>query len=123
MPGFQRHDASVATKLLWRGMKNLKPSDSEVQNARRDGAGTHVDDDRHQDGCRVLAQQRELDLHDRHQKRLALAEGRKPLVVVCLPTEEEICFSPLTYLQPTGRKQVLEINGMRFTIVEVAPSN
>jgi hypothetical protein len=29
----------------------------------------------------------------------------------------------LTYLQPTGRTQVVEINGMRFTIVEVAPSN
>ena len=34
------------------------------------------------------------------------------------PTEEEIVFSPLTFLQTTGRRQVVELNGMRFTIVE-----
>ena len=39
------------------------------------------------------------------------------------PTEEEIVFSPLTFLQPTGRRQVVELNGMRFAVVEVTPSN
>ncbi len=84
--------AAVSEMFLWRGMTNLKPSD-EFKNAGRDGAGTHVDDDRHQDRCRVLAQQRELDLHDRHQKRRA--EGRKSLVVVCLSYRGRDLFSTL----------------------------
>ncbi len=53
----------------------------------------------------------------------ALQRGASLSWLSVFPTEEEICFSPLTYLQPTGRKQVVEIKGMRFTIVEVAPSN
>jgi hypothetical protein len=53
----------------------------------------------------------------------ALQRGARLSWLSAFPTEEEICFSPLTYLQPTGRTQVVEINGMRFTIVEVAPSN
>jgi hypothetical protein len=33
-----------------------------------------------------------------------------------------VLFPPLTYLQPTGRRQVIEVDGMVFTIVEVAPT-
>jgi hypothetical protein len=35
------------------------------------------------------------------------------------PSEAEVLFPPLTYLQPTKRYQVLEINGLKFTIIEV----
>ena len=36
--------------------------------------------------------------------------------------EAEILFPPLTYLQPTGWRQVFEANGVHFTIVEVQPA-
>jgi len=36
--------------------------------------------------------------------------------------EEEILFNPLTYLQATGRTEVVEVDGMRFTAVEVVPT-
>ena len=36
--------------------------------------------------------------------------------------ESEVLFPPLTYMQPTGRRQVVEVDGMRFTIVEVNPT-
>ena len=38
------------------------------------------------------------------------------------PAEAEILYPPLTYLQPTGRSQVIELNNHRFTIVEVTPT-
>ena len=37
------------------------------------------------------------------------------------PAEAEILYPPLTYLQPTGRSQVIELNNHCFTIVEVTP--
>ena len=38
------------------------------------------------------------------------------------PTEEEILYPPLTYLQPTGRTQVIEVDSYKFNIVEVTPT-
>lgn len=37
------------------------------------------------------------------------------------PSEAEICFPPLTYLQPTGRMQVVRVGDKRFTVCEVVP--
>ncbi len=112
--------ALVSEMFLWRGMKNLKPSDEF-----KTRGGTELAPMSTTTGIKTAVEyslsSESFDLHDRQQKRLA--EGRQSLVVVCLPTEEEICFSTLTYLQPTGRTQVVEINCMRFTIVEVVPSN
>ena len=37
------------------------------------------------------------------------------------PAEREVLFPPLTYLQPTGRKEVLEFGeGAKCTVVEVS---
>merc|ERR1712007_101347 len=38
------------------------------------------------------------------------------------PEEAEVIYPPLTYLQPTGRTQRLELDGSEFTIVEVRPT-
>ncbi len=37
------------------------------------------------------------------------------------PTEEEILYPPLTFLQPTGRVETTTIKGMAFTTVEIEP--
>ena len=39
------------------------------------------------------------------------------------PGESECLFPPLTYLQPTGRREVVRLGdgGAEFTVVEVAP--
>jgi hypothetical protein len=42
--------------------------------------------------------------------------------VSAFPSEAEILFPPLTYLQPTGRTQVIEVNLCRVTVVEVIPT-
>jgi hypothetical protein len=37
--------------------------------------------------------------------------------------EEEILFNPLTYLQATtGKTEVVEVDGMRLTVIEVVPT-
>ena len=38
------------------------------------------------------------------------------------PGEKEFLYPPLTYLQPTGKRQVVELHGIRFTILEVVPT-
>jgi hypothetical protein len=42
--------------------------------------------------------------------------------VSAFPNEAEILFPPLTYLQPSGRTQVIELNGLTCTVVEVQPT-
>jgi hypothetical protein len=37
------------------------------------------------------------------------------------PGEDEILFRPLTFLQPTGNAEKIEVGGIRFTVVEVEP--
>ena len=37
------------------------------------------------------------------------------------PGEAEVCFPPLTYIQPTGRTQIIRIGGNAFKVVEVVP--
>ena len=37
------------------------------------------------------------------------------------PTEEEILYPPLTFLQPIGKVEITTINGMAFTTVEIEP--
>ena len=37
------------------------------------------------------------------------------------PTEKEILYPPLTFLEPTGRVETSTINGMAFTTVEIEP--
>ena len=38
------------------------------------------------------------------------------------PNEAEVLYPPLTYLQPTGRTQVITLNACHFTVVEVTPT-
>jgi len=43
--------------------------------------------------------------------------------VSAFPAEAEVLFSPLTFLQPTGRTLVVELHGLKFTVVEVEPKH
>jgi hypothetical protein len=42
--------------------------------------------------------------------------------VSAFPNEAEILFPPLTYLQPSGKTQVVAVNGLTCTVVEVHPT-
>jgi hypothetical protein len=112
--------AAVSEMFLWRGMKNIKPSDEFKTLGGTELAPMSTTTD--------IKTAVEYSLSSESLifmivTKNALQRGASLSWLSAFPTEEEICFPPLTYLQPTGRKQVVEINGMRFTIVEVAPSN
>ena len=38
------------------------------------------------------------------------------------PGESEVLFPPLTYLQPTGRVQIVTVGSNNFKVVEVTPN-
>ena len=38
------------------------------------------------------------------------------------PVEAEVLYPPLTYLQPTGRTQMVTVGGNNFKVVEVTPN-
>jgi hypothetical protein len=54
----------------------------------------------------------------------ALQRGSDLQWVSAFPGEAELLFKPLTFLQPTGRTQVVGSpeQGMRFTVVEIEPT-
>ncbi len=112
--------AAVQEKVLWRGMKNLKPSDEFKTRGGTELAPMSTTTD--------IKTAVEYSLSSESLifmivTKNALRRGASLSWLSAFPTEEEICFSPLTFLQPTGRKQVVEINSMRFTIVQVEPSS
>jgi hypothetical protein len=115
------HDAAAVTeKILWRGMKNLTPSDEFSTKG-----GTELAPMSTTTSIKTAV---EYSLSSESLifmivTRNSLQRGAGVEWLSAFPTEEEIVFSPLTFLQPTGRRQVVELNGMRFTIVEVTPSN
>ena len=39
----------------------------------------------------------------------------------CFPGEAEMCFPPLTYLAPSGRREVFVVDGVEFEVIEVEP--
>ena len=39
----------------------------------------------------------------------------------CLPGEAEMAFPPLTYLSPSGRREVFKVGGVELECIEVEP--
>jgi len=54
--------------------------------------------------------------------RNKLQRGADLQWVSAFPSETEILYPPLTYLQPTGRTQVVQVDACRVTVVEVYPT-
>jgi len=48
-----------------------------------------------------------------------LQRGAELTWLSVFPSEAEMLFPPLTFLQPTGNKQMIEYKGIKLTIVEV----
>lgn len=52
----------------------------------------------------------------------ALQRGASVKFLSCFPGEDEILYPPLTYMQPTGRIQVVVQDNVTLTVVEVKPT-
>ena len=107
---------------LWRGIKNTRITE-EFLNGRT--GGTELG---------LMSTTRDLKIAVEYSKSL---EGNALLFkfkvdnikqfgadvswLSAFPTEKEILYPPLTFLQPTGRVETTTINGMAFTTVEIQP--
>ena len=107
---------------LWRGIKNTKISEDFLQGNK---GGTELG---------LMSTTQDLKIAIEYSKSL---EGNALLFkfkidnikqfganiawLSAFPTEEEILYPPLTFLQPTGRVETTTINGLAFTTVEIEP--
>ena len=107
---------------LWRGIKNTRITEDFLQGRR---GGTELG---------LMSTTRDLKIAVEYSKSL---DGNGLLLkfkldnikqfgadvswLSAFPTEEEILYPPLTFLQPTGRVETTTINGVAFTTVELQP--
>jgi hypothetical protein len=109
--------------VLWRGMRNVQVSDAFM----RDG-GTELAFMSTTTDVRVAVRY-SLSRHSLLFKIVApnfMSLGADLQWLSAFPDEAEVLFPPLTFLQPTGRIERVEIvdsngNPVSFTIVEVNP--
>jgi len=118
--GHGASDASaLASVVLWRGLKHVRVTDKFAE-----VGGTEL---------APMSTTTELDVAARYsvgagstssllfrivtENQLQRGVDLKWLSV--FPGEAEVLFAPLTYMQPTGRSQKVEVGGHTFTIVEV----
>ena len=111
-------DTATQTQVLWRGMKNLRITD---EFARR--GGTELAPMSTTDSFGVAVEYsrcpgaKSLIFKIVTENKLQRGAGLEWISL--FPNESEVLFPPLTYMQPTGKTQVVEIDGFHFTIVEV----
>lgn len=105
---------------LWRGMKNLKVADEFLANLR---GGTEVAPMSTTSNFRVATKNGMSDdsLLFKIKASSSLQYGAELQWLSAFPGEAEVCYPPLTYLQPTGRLQLVKAGGKRFTVCEVVP--
>ena len=122
---FEQNTAAGELKenaYLWRGIKNTRITEGFLQGRR---GGTELG---------LMSTTRDLKIAVEYSKSL---DGNGLLLkfkldnikqfgadvswLSAFPTEEEILYPPLTFLQPTGRVETTTINGVAFTTVELQP--
>ena len=115
-------EGSTGSFTLWRGMRNLRVAD-EFLSGRQ--GGTELAPCSTTTDIAVAAQysvSAESLLFKLHVQNF-MQYGAELRWLSAFPSEAEVLFPPLTYLQPTGRVERISIgNGsVTFTIVEVEP--
>ncbi|KAL3926142.1 MAG: hypothetical protein SGPRY_003439, partial [Prymnesium sp.] len=104
-----------ATKVtnLWRGMKNIRMAEEFMADLR---GGTEVAPMSTTSDLRVAAQYGVSDNSLLFKIKVSnfLQYGANLQWLSAFPDEAEVCYPPLTYLQPTGKTQVVSVVGKRF---------
>lgn len=113
----EAHSAdAVKSMVLWRGMRNVKPTDHFAEMGGTELAPMSTSTDIHTAVSYSISND---SLLFKILTRNRLQRGADVQWLSAFPTEAEILYPPLTYLQPTGRSQVIRISNHSFTIVEV----
>lgn len=105
---------------LWRGMKNIRMAEEFMADLR---GGTEVAPMSTTSDLRVAAQYGVSDNSLLFKIKVSnfLQYGANLQWLSAFPDEAEVCYPPLTYLQPTGKTQVVSVVGKRFMVCEVVP--
>ncbi|EKX50093.1 hypothetical protein GUITHDRAFT_67237 [Guillardia theta CCMP2712] len=106
-------------KVLWRGMRNLTVSDDFAAKG-----GTELAPMSTSRELRVAAgySMSRDGLIFRIKTKNGLQSGVDVSWLSAFPEEEEVLYAPLTYLQPTGQAQEVEVAVGKYRIVEVEPT-
>jgi hypothetical protein len=112
--------AATEKLLLYRGMRNLVPGDKFIKKGGTELAPMSTTTDIK---TAVSYSMSPESLIFRIVTTNNLQRGADLQWVSAFAGEAEVLYPPLTYLQPTGRSQVVELDGRRFTVVEVNPTN
>lgn len=111
--------SSRQQRTFWRGMRNLRVTDRfDVE------GGTEVAPMSATSDLRIALRyaMSEHSLIFKITTKSFMERGVDLSYLSCFPEEAEFLFAPLTYLQPTGVKQIVEAEDSSITIVEVNPS-
>ena len=108
-------------KTLWRGMKNLRVGD-EFMELRR--GGTELAPMSTTTKLSVAAHYGLSGgtLLFKIKVDNVLQIGANLEFLTAFPGEAEVCFPPLTYLQPRGAPQELRVDDATFMVVDVEPT-
>ena len=114
-----KHEATKTVRL-WRGMRNLDIGDKFLAN---NAGGTEVAPMSTTTDMRVAVH---YGLSSDSLLFLLkvgnfLQYGAELQWLSAFPGEAEVCFPPLTYIQPTGRTQIITVGENAFKVVEVTP--
>lgn len=112
-------ETAVANMTLWRGMRNLTTSDEFMVKGGTERAPMSTT------SSLTVAALYSISSESLLFKIVTannLQRGADLTWVSAFPAEAEILFSPLTFLQPTGRVDVVEVRGRKWTVVEVQPT-
>ena len=111
---------ATSTLTLWRGMRNLKIADDFLTERR---GGTELAPCSTTTDIAVAAQYSASAESLLFKFRIAnfMQFGAELQWLSAFPSEAEVLFPPLTYLQPTGRVERTSVGTANFTVVEVEP--
>jgi hypothetical protein len=108
--------SAIKSQVLFRGMKNIKASDAFVELGGTELAPMSTTTD--------IKTATEYSMSDNSlifyiKTKNSMQRGADIQFLSAFPTEAEVLYPPLTYLQPTGKMQEVAVGGRRFTVVEV----
>jgi len=105
--------------ILYRGMKNLRITDEFARKGGTELAPMSTTLDL---AIAVRYGMSRNSLIFRIVTKNNLQRGADISGISMFPNESEVLFPPLTFLQPTGRTQVLKLGGINVNVVEVTPT-
>ena len=118
--GADEDSRKVVTKLdLWRGLRDMQPSDSFLQHGGTELAPMSTTTKLE---AALLDSAAPTSLLFKLRTDSFVERGASIQFLSAFPAEEEVLYPPLTFLRPTGKSTTIVHEGRSITVVEVLPS-